>query len=443
MGFRIYDILMTIAAIVSSPVLLYLGYIKGHRVRERLGIYNGRLNRFLNGKRPVWFHAASVGEVRVLAALIPSYIRTSHEKKIVVSTVTRTGWETAEKILPKECLPIYAPVDLKVFVRRAFKRINPKVLVIAETEFWPNMIKVVNEGGVKIYCINGRISQKSYPRYKFIKHFFKQVLSRIEYFFMQSEADAERIIKLGVDKSKVVVPGNIKYDLKRTDNKIKKSFKVSQCPDWINGDRIIVAGSTHRGEEKSVIDAFVRLKKVHEKTILILAPRHLSRLEEVKSLVDTVNLEMVLKSSLDNDNGNARVNPGSVVILDTMGELQYIYNWGEAAFVGGSLDKTGGHNPLEPAACSVPIAFGPNMQNCHEISEMLLKAGGAVTVRNSEELYEFFNDILSNSENARLMGESAAAVAHKNNGVSDNVAELLFDHISHNRNNVQPQTSSK
>ncbi|MBD3170466.1 MAG: hypothetical protein GF307_13360 [candidate division Zixibacteria bacterium] len=439
MGMFFYNILITAAVIITSPILLWLGWAKGHRVRERVGIYNGRLNDFLKGKRPVWFHAASVGEVRVLAALIPAYIRTSHEKKIVVSCVTKTGRQTAEKLLPKECLAIYAPLDIAYFVRRAFKNINPKALVIAETEFWPNMLETAKNKNVRTFCINGRISKKSFPRYRLIKPFMMDILSGIECFFMQSSADAERIIKLGVDESRVVASGNIKYDLSRIDLKLKKTFKASRKPGWLNGDRVLVAGSTHKGEEKIILKAFGRIKNKYPNSLLIIAPRHLSRLHEVQEAIDARRLKWVLKSEMDSNGDQTALSAiRDVVILDTMGELQYVYKWGEAAFVGGSLDKTGGHNPLEPAAHSVPVAFGPNMQNCYEISRMLIDNGGARTVANEDDLYEFFDEILSDSESRKSMGTFAGQVAHKNNGVADKVAENLFSLITSRKAVSQP-----
>jgi 3-deoxy-D-manno-octulosonic-acid transferase len=427
-----YNLLISIGIVIASPVLFWLGWVKGHRVRERMGIYNGRVKKFLKGRKPIWFHAASVGEVRVLAALISAYIRTSHEKKIIVSTVTRTGRQTAEKILPKECLAIYAPLDLDLFVKRAFRMINPRALVLAETEFWPNMIQEACKRNVRIFCINGRISKRSYPRYRLAKPFVKKLLGKIEFFFMQGHGDADRAVNLGVDRSKILVTGNIKHDLHQTDVRLKKAFKISQRPEWLGQTRVLVAGSTHQGEERIILSAYSKLKKKHDGLLLILAPRHTGRAEEVSALVRNEGMDVFYRSQFDRRrNNNTTVNPGAVLILDTMGELQYVYNWGEAAFVGGSLDNTGGHNPLEPAAFSKPIAFGPNMQNCQEISRFLLESGGARTVHNADDLYDFFDRILSDPEERRKTGINSGLAAHKNNGISRIVAEELFDYIAH------------
>lgn len=434
----VYNVLMTIGVIVSLPVLIWLGWVRKHHIRERIGIYNGRINSFLNGKRPIWFHAASVGEVRVLAALIPAYLRESHNKKIIVSTVTKTGREEAKKILPKECLAIFMPIDLRIFVHRAFDVINPKALILTETEFWPNLICYANEKGIKTFCINGRLSDKSYPKYKLAKPLVRRVLSCIDYFFMQSKMDAERLVALGVDKSKVLVFGNIKYDLAQTDLRIKKGVKAAEKPIWAKDKRVLVAGSTHKGEEEVILDAYNRLRENYDDVLLILAPRHLSRAKEIKALIEKNKLRAVMRSEIKAGRGGDYFSSEDIIVLDTMGELRYVYNWGEAAFVGGSLDKTGGHNPLEPAAWGIPVVFGPNMRNCRDIADSLVDEGGAKVIHNADELYLFFNGLLSDDEIKQEMGYKAGLVSEEKRGVSVKVAERLYDLISHKKSRFQP-----
>jgi len=293
-----------------------------------------------------------------------------------------------------------------------------------------------------MFCVNGRISKKSFPRYRLVKPLLQKLLAYVEVFIMQSDADAERLIRLGVAEKNVIVSGNIKFDLGDTDERLRKTFSASKRPTWVNGERILVAGSTHRGEELVILKAFSRIKDLYDGAILILAPRHLNRIDELKLTVMGFRLSPILKSELDKLNGNSKLEAGSVVILDTMGELQYVYNWGEAAFVGGSLNRTGGHNPLEPAAWSKPIAFGPNMQNCQEISQSLVDCGGARIVRNADELFQFFNDILSDPDKRDEMGNRAALVSQKNSGVSISVAERLFGLISHKKAENQPTVAA-
>ncbi len=411
----IYNVLLIILAIIGSPILLWLGLVKGHGVKERLAIYNKEL-KSLKGNNTLWFHAASVGEVRILSALIPAYLSISPETNIVVSTVTKTGNQTARKLLPDSCAVIFAPLDISILVKRALKIIQPSALILTETEFWPNLIHYAHGEGVKLFCVNGRISLKSFTKYRLVKSFFSFLLNKIDFFFMQSVADSKRLVALGVDKEKVKVAGNMKFDISANENGLRPLPK----PRWLQGRRTIVAGSTHRGEERIVLKAFSELLSDYPESMLFIAPRHLKRIDEVKSEVESTNLNLSLFSDcrdIDSEDILAQV-----IIINTIGDLKSIYGWAEIAFVGGSLDNTGGHNPLEPASWSVPALFGANMQNCREIADGLIEIGAAKYVKDSDELYTAFHSIFSDSERRKTMREQAGIFAGKHKGIAGSIA---------------------
>jgi 3-deoxy-D-manno-octulosonic-acid transferase len=296
-------------------------------------------------------------------------------------------------------------------VRRVIHGINPVVVLVAETELWPNFFRELKKAGIPSALINGRISLNSHKNYVKFKRFFGQVFSNVDLFCMQSEEDAGRIRDIGADPAKVIVTGNLKFD---------QRIPVNQpAPVAISaGKKVITAGSTHRGEEEALLDVFTQLRAKYPELMLIIAPRHPERFDEVEGLVNKAGYECLKRTKLK---GPIK----DVLLLDTIGELRAFYALCDIAFVGGSLVKVGGHNLLEPAAMKKPVIFSRYMFNFKEISEALMSVGGGVMVKDKGELYRQFDRLLADKELANRMGERAFRVIEMNSGAAKRTLDAV------------------
>ncbi|HEY6011948.1 MAG TPA: 3-deoxy-D-manno-octulosonic acid transferase, partial [Nitrospirota bacterium] len=312
----------------------------------------------------------------------------------------------------------YFPFDYPCVVRRVIRAINPQLVLIAETELWPNFFRELKKAGIPSVVINGRISHSSHRNYLKLRNFFGQVFDNVNLFCMQSEADALRIKDIGADPERVMVTGNLKFDQKIPLN---QSAPVS-IP---KGRKVITAGSTHRGEEAVLLETFTRLRGKYPELMLVIAPRHPERFGEVEGLINQAGYECQRRTLLK---GPIK----DVLLLDTIGELRSFYSLCDIAFVGGSLVKIGGHNLLEPAAMKKPVIFSRYMFNFKEISEALMSAGGGIMVKDKGELYHQLDNLLSDKELATRIGERAFSVIESNSGAAkktiDAVAGFIVAH---------------
>lgn len=324
----------------------------------------------------IMIHGVSVGEVLSLENLITKIKKTFPNTKLVLTTGTLTGQELAHKKYSELADFItYFPLDVYSVVDKFLTKINPKIILIAETELWPNFLVCAKEKNIQTFIINGRISDNSYPSYLKLKSFFKLILECFSGIFCQSEIDKQRFLELGGNKDTTLVMNNLKFEIQKKDcdiNLAQESYKT------------IIAGSTHSGEDEIVIKAFKNIKAKEEKTKLIIAPRHLTRVDEVKTLLEKYNLNYGLRTN--NDNFNSK----DVIVLDTLGELSKIYSIVDIAFIGGSFNQTGGHNPLEATIFSKPTISGPSIKNFRDIYSILQREGASFVVKNEKE----FNSIL-------------------------------------------------
>ncbi len=416
--FVLYNIFLVLATILLSPVLLFK-LLTAPKYRAGLTQKLGRLRKGVlkvtRGTRPIWVHAVSVGEVMAAHPLIRELKKQHPNRKLILSTVTVTGHYTARRRVPEADAVFYFPFDYPCIVRRVIKGINPAIVLIAETEFWPNFFRELTRAKIPSAVINGRISPKSFKNYLFFKTFFSQVFSHVTCFCMQSEQDAGRIRTLGAEPERIMVTGNLKFDQKLP---ITQSRPITIPP----GKRVLTAGSTHRGEEAALLEIFTRLRAKYPDLILIIAPRHPERFDEVEGIINSAGYECQRRTTL-------RRPVQDVLLLDTIGELRAFYALCDIAFVGGSLVKVGGHNLLEPAAVKKPVIFSRYMFNFKEISEAIMSAGGGVMVKDKAELYVQLDSLLSDPERARLMGERAFRVIEANSGAAkktlDAVGRLL------------------
>lgn len=417
----IYNGILIVATILLSPYILFKvltvpKYRKG--ITQKLGRVRKGVLRVLAGSRPIWVHAVSVGEVMAAHPLIRELKKQYPRRKLILSTVTVTGNHTAKQRVPEADAVFYFPFDYPWIVRRVISRINPALVLVAETELWPNFFRELKRQNIPSAVINGRISPKSYKNYLRFRRFFLDVFQHVTLFSMQSENDAARIKDIGASADKVIVTGNLKFD--------QKIPPAQKPPIAIAGTRrVITAGSTHRGEEAILLEIFIRLRKKYPDLLLIIAPRHPERFDEVCRLITNSGFECQRRTTIK---GQAK----DVLLLDTIGELRAFYAVCDIAFVGGSLVKVGGHNLLEPAAMKKPVIFSRYMFNFKEISEAIVRAEGGCVVRDKEELYMKLDNLLSNKDLAATMGEKAFSIIAANSGATARTISAISGIIGDN-----------
>jgi 3-deoxy-D-manno-octulosonic-acid transferase len=414
--YALYSILMVAFFAVMSPYLAYQAvrhrkYVSS--IRQRLGDLPVSLN--LDGDESIWVHAVSVGEVLVARALLPDLRERYPRLRLFLSTTTMTGQAIANTNLQHVDGVFYFPFDLGFSVRRTLKLVKPRLFIMMETEIWPNLLRACHRAGVKTMLANGRISSRSYPRYKLARPFIRRVLTHVDRFCMQSEESARRIIDIGADRDRVSVTGSLKFDSlefpgsatgDRGRNRVLRYFRVS-------ADRpVLIAASTLKGEEEAVFEAFEHIRRTLGRTLLIVAPRKAERFDEVDRLSRRAGWNTVRRSDLRVDAEPRE----DVVILDTFGELAQLFQIATVVFVGGSLVDAGGHNILEPAVFGKPIVFGPYMHNFAEISRAFLDNAAAVQVRTARDLPSTLLTLLEDPVRRASLGAAARALVEANRG---------------------------
>ena len=363
------------------------------------------------GNKVIMFHGVSVGEVIALENLIKKTKEAFPDYKIVVTTGTKTGQEIAHKKYENIASFItYFPFDITFCVDKFLNKINPSVVLIAETELWPTFSAYCHKKEIPLYVINGRISDATFKSYQFLKGFFKELFKNYTEILTQSEEDKEKFIKIGAPETKTQVMKNLKFDVKRIDADIQIGKGTN---------RVIIAGSTHKGEDEIVLSAFTKLKKEFPDIKLLLAPRHLTRLDEVKSLTQKTGLKFGQRSIGDTFENN------EIIILDTMGELSKMYQICDFAFIGGSFNKTGGHNPLEAIVYDKPAISGPSIHNFRDIYWILGRSKAGKVVKTPQELTNYMAKLLSDKEFYSQACHDCKTVFASQQGAMDIVIEKL------------------
>ncbi|MBU1998522.1 MAG: 3-deoxy-D-manno-octulosonic acid transferase, partial [Candidatus Omnitrophica bacterium] len=340
-----------------------------------------------------------------------------------ISTVTPTGNKVARSYARNHDFITYLPLDLSFIVRKIIAKIQPSLFIIAETEIWPNTITLLHKYGIPVIVVNGRISDGSYRGYLLIRFLLKPILKKVSFFCVQTHSDAERLASLGVDKDKIEVTGNMKFDsydyadLKREFTDLRFLLKVKR------EDKVLVCGSTHPGEEKIILEVYKKLIKEYKNLKLLIAPRHPERGRQVADLIQNSGLQSVRISRRD-ELGSLSAG-GEVFVLDTIGELVSYYKLADIVFVGGSLTKVGGHNILEPASMGKPVIFGPYMFNFRDIAEIFLDSRAALRVSTDEDLFRAVKYLLDNPVEIPLMVKRALEVICLNQGATaKNIAQI-------------------
>ena len=404
-------------------LLGYLPVLAFKRLRpdgygRSLGQRLGRFGEGLPREPRCWIHAVSVGEAATAVPLVEAITRRWPQLGIVMTTVTPTGARIVADRLAGRAVHRYFPIDLPGPVRRVLDAVNPRFFLCMETELWPNLLRALAARGVPSMIANGRISDRSFRRYRLVRFFTARMLAHVRVLAMQSEEDARRIIALGARPERVVVTGNIKSDLIPPEGGGDALWQRLLGLD--DGEPVWVAGSTHRGEEAIVLDVYLHLRARMPTLTLVLAPRHPERVAEVERLVRERRLQPVRRSELPKSQAR-----GAVIIVDTVGELAQIYRVASVVFVGGSLAPTGGHNMLEPALLRKPVLFGPHTTNFRESAELLLEAEGALVARDGAELEAHMGALLMDAERRRLMGEAAFKAVAGRRGAIKHTLELV------------------
>ena len=422
-----YSLLTLIVFIVVSPYFVYQAirykkYIAS--LGQRLGYLPISFN--VDGEESIWIHAVSVGEALTARALAKDLKARYPHLRLFLSTTTMAGQEVARRSLQHVDAVFYFPFDWAFIVRRTLNIVKPRVFIMMETEIWPNLLRTCRKRGVKTVLINGRISSRSYPRYRFIRPFFRRVLTDVDRFCMQSEESSRRLVDLGADPARVSVTGSLKFDSLedpaatghgRPRERVLRFFRISAHRP------VLVAGSTTRGEEAAVLRAFSRIKTTMPSALAIVAPRQAERFKEVERLSRDLGFVTARRTELPID-AEPRAD---VVVLDSIGELARLYQVATVVFVGGSLVDQGGHNILEPAMFGKPIVFGPHMQNFQEIADAFVTNGAAMQVQSERELDEALLTLVTDPVRRARLGAAARALVEANRGAKNKTLAVIAD----------------
>jgi 3-deoxy-D-manno-octulosonic-acid transferase len=365
----------------------------------------------------IWIHAVSVGEVRAVEKLLSRIRQQFPGRPLVVSTTTPTGQQLARDRRDLIDHTFYFPLDLPGAISRTLDRVRPQLVIIAETEIWPNFLRICRQRNVPVMMINGRISDKSLPGYAKLRRWLRPVLDNYLVLGMQSEQDRDRIESIGAKAERIAVFGNLKYDIMPPARPLDPRL-VAFLKNW---PELWIAASTMAGEDELVLDSYIGLKQSRPGLKLMLAPRHPDRAGDILELIKARQLIGVRRSALTQD--------GDVLVLDTVGELASCFEFASIVFVGGSLVERGGHNVLEPASHSKPVVFGPHMENFREISKLFLEAQAAIQIEKASELAPTVARVLGNPSLANSLGREARQLVTSNAGATDRVMTFIRDRV--------------
>ena len=413
----LYSLFLFLSFVFYLPLYFFkLKIKKGEslHIRERLGL---DLKNESHTEKSLWIHAVSVGEVLSLQKLTKELRERHPDFRIYFSSLTNSGLRVAQNKLEGVDKIFFVPLDFRWVVRKFFRTIKPRLFILAESEFWPNLLREAKKQTQGILLINGRISPPSYKKYYRFRFFFKKILLNIDYFLVQTTKEKDGLAHIGVPTGCIEVIGNLKTEItlpSLTENEIlslKKSLNIAE------NHKIVLAGSTRKGEEEKLIEAFVRAKKEEKNIRFILAPRHPERTAEIERLCQNFSLSVRRRSQIDSDLG------WEVLILDTLGELSRLYALCDVAFIGGSLIPWGGQNLLEPAFYGKPIFFGPHMENFQDLADKFIEADAARIVETPQELKKMF--LLIDDEENRIQGEKARKTLSFFQGVTEKTLHTI------------------
>jgi 3-deoxy-D-manno-octulosonic-acid transferase len=429
--FLIYSLLFSLGVILTAPY--YLWRLRGNVVsggcwRERFGFLPSQFQQPPGDTDTgaLWIHAVSVGETLAVAPLVQELQKRYPGRRIFLSHVTPAGRQASESRLPDVTGRFYLPLDWRWSVERVLARLRPALLLIVETELWPNLLYAAHASGTRVVLVNARLSDRSFRGYRLARPFMRRVFECVDWIGVQSSLDAERYRFLGAKSDRVIVTGNVKFDGKPP----KAGEVVRQLEKAIRSagrGPVLVAASTMPGEDALLLSAWQEIRRQYSKALLILAPRHPARFDEVARLLASRGQTFVRRTALaPTDPACAeQLSSCEILLLDSIGELAGVFALADLVLMGGSMVPTGGHNLLEPAFWSKPILFGPHMENFRDVSALLLEGKAAVQVHNASELAAAACDLLSDPKRARLLGKAAKEILVRESGATERILERL------------------
>lgn len=411
----VYEVLLYLVFLLALPWFLLAGVLRGKYLvnfPERFGIYKHRPDA-----HDLWIHAVSVGETLAARPVVLEILKQRPQTSIVFTTTTLTGQAQARRLYP-DATVTYFPFDFGFAVRRFLAHHQPRAFATLETEIWPNATRIARERGLKLILANGRISDRSYPRYRAFRLIVRAVLRKYDRILAREQTDLERFVAIGAPDERVEISGNVKFDFEPDQAELEIAPRLEEL---IAGRSVLVLGSTMEGEDEAFLPELERLFAEHH-AFVIIAPRRPERFEMVAAMLATSPLKYVRRSELAQHAGGA-----DVLLLDTFGELAKVYRYATVAFVGGTLVPTGGHNPIEPAAAGVPVCFGPSMSNFREIAQVFLKNQAALEVSDAGEAIDFAGAMFDNANMQRTWGERARNTVLQNRGASERTARRIVE----------------
>lgn len=415
---KIFEIYKSIKPETAEKIIPFIDFIRKTKNKPPIPLKQ-KLARIhfpdFSNQKVIMLHGVSVGEILSLENLIKSIKKNFPDVKLVLTAGTVTGFELANKKYEQYADFItYFPLDFYKTVETFLENVNPSIVLIAETELWPNFAYYCRQKNIPLYIINGRISDKSYPKYLKIKKFISIVLACYSGVFCQSGVDKQKFVSLGANPRYSEVMKNLKFEIEK---------KVCDINLYSEGYKVLIAGSTHKGEDEIVLEAYKKLRQKNKNIRLIIAPRHLTRVDEVHKLC------LKYKFSTGFRTKNNDFIDKDIIILDTLGELSKIYDIVDVAFIGGSFNKTGGHNPLEAIIYSKPVVSGPSVKNFRDIYSILTKERAAFVVNNKKEFYSILEELLTDDDYYEEISKNAADCFKNQQGalqfVIDKIKEIL------------------
>lgn len=419
--YAVYSLLLFLSMIFIIPVyFVKFKVLKKERLflKERLGL---SVNLEKLSDKSVWIHAVSVGEVLSLQSLVKRLKEKNPEVSICFSSLTADGLRIAKEKLKGIDLYFFLPFDFAWTVRKFLRSLKPAVLVLAESEFWPRLLREAKRESGGVLLINGRISPRSIKKYHRFRLIFVRILRNIDFFLLQTCREKDSLAKIGIPRDRMEVVGNLKTEILLPRFGESEKAELRSKYGILEGHKIVLAGSTHKGEEERLIEAFSRARKQRKDVDLILAPRHPERAEELQRLLRDSSFRVVRRSEIE---------PGKrwdVFVLDTIGELASMYALCDAAFIGGSLIPRGGQNFLEPAFYGKPIFFGPNMSNFQELADRFLDKEAASVIKDPEDLKRVF--LFDNEPQLIKMGENAASLLSEFQGATQRTLRRIETYL--------------
>ena len=437
----LYNILFAFFFCLSAPYYFLKMWRRGdwrRGFRQRFGRFDAGFKQALTNRHVLWMHAVSVGEVNVCTQLIRALEPRVPNIKIVVSTTTSTGMGELQRKLPSRIEKIYYPIDYRKCVYRALSVIHPEAVVLVEAEIWPNFIWRLRDKQIPLLLVNARLSERSRRGYRRFGFLFRPLFASFTAVGAQNEADAARLREIGCRPGAIQVVGSLKFDAARLDERrlldVPLLLRQVGVPEEAP---LLVAGSTHAGEETVLAEQLPRLRRRFPDLFLVLVPRHFERGKEVGKELEARGVKFVYRSEIT---AGTQLKPGEVecLLVNTTGELRSFYEQATVIFVGKSLSGEGGQNPIEPAALGKPIVFGPHMQNFAAIAEAFLNGNGALQVRDAAELETTLGELLADRNLRETLGRNALKVVQENRGAIDRTVDLVVKHLAGGERPIAP-----